>query len=104
MTGFFILIELSPRLQRWFSYRPLVFLGRLSFSIVLTSGIVMMSLGPLIYQHLVLKAGISNISTLTGIMFLITAPLCLVVSFIWAIIIDDNSVKLSHIAYVFLTT
>lgn len=101
-AGFFILLELSPLLRRIFSARPLVILGRLSFSIVLVSGTVMMSLGSLIYQYLVEQANITNISTLTGIMFLIFIPLCIIFAFIWSILVDQTSIKLSHLFFKFL--
>jgi peptidoglycan/LPS O-acetylase OafA/YrhL len=102
MTGFFLLLEISPRLQRVFSSRPLVFLARLSFSIVLVSGTVMMSLGSLVYQYLVEHAGITSISTLTGIMFLIFIPLCLIFSLLWSFLVDESSLALSHLFYRFL--
>lgn len=101
-AGFFILLELSPLLRRCFSARPLVMLGRLSFSIILISGTVMMSLGSLVYQYLVEQANITNISTLTGIMFLIFIPLCLFFSFVWSIVVDQTSIKLSHLFFKFV--
>ncbi|UZJ53604.1 hypothetical protein CBS101457_002924 [Exobasidium rhododendri] len=101
-TGFLILLELSPRLQAIFSVRPLVLLGRLSFSIVLISGTVMMSLGSLVYQYLVEQAGIANASTLTGVMFLIFVPLCLLFALIWSTLIDQTSLWLSRKFFQFL--
>jgi uncharacterized membrane protein YciS (DUF1049 family) len=103
-TGLFILLELSPRARKFFSYKPLVFTGRLSFSIVLISGTVMMSLGSLIYQYLVEQANITSISTLIGIMFIIMIPISLISSFIWWITVDEASIWISHLFYKFLTT
>jgi hypothetical protein len=102
ITGFFILLELSPRLQSLFSRKPLVFMGRLAFSIILISATVMMSLGSLVYQYLVEQAGIESISTLTGVMFLIFIPLCLIFSFIWYLVVDEAFLRLSHLFYLFL--
>ncbi len=104
MTGLFVLIELSPRLQRILSTKPLVWLGRLSFSIILTSATVMMALGGLIYQHLVETAGITNLAGLTAIMFVILIPLTLLTSAIFAVAVDTSNFYLSHLIFKFMIT
>lgn len=102
ITGFFILLELSPKLQHFFTWKPLVLMGRLSFSIILVSGTVMLSLGSLVYQYLVVHAGITSVGALTAVMFVIFVPLCLVCSLLWSVLIDNTSLKLSHSFYSFL--
>lgn len=104
VAGLFALLELSPRLRAVFALRPLVLLGRLSFSIILVSATVMMSLGALFYRHLVEQAGITSLATLTGLLFLVLIPLCLICATVWSVTVDQLSLWLSHAFYRFITT
>jgi len=101
-TGFFLLLELSPRMQSIFSIKPLVFLARFSFSIIMISTTVMMALGGLLYQHLVLNVGMTNIASLTGIMFLAMVPVGLVSAFIYTMLVDDPSSLFARYTFKFL--
>ncbi|UZJ55588.1 hypothetical protein CBS101457_004908 [Exobasidium rhododendri] len=95
-TGLLLLIEMSPRVQRYLAWKPLAYLGRLSFSIALTSGTIMLSLGSVIYYCLTEALHFTNHATITGILFLIFIPLCLVCAELFSRIVDDASLAISR--------
>ncbi len=71
-------------------------LGRLSFSIALTSGTIMLSAGSAIYYQLVTVHGFESYATLTGVMFLIMIPLCLIGAEIFSYVVDDAGLWLAR--------
>lgn len=100
-TGVLILIELSSGLRSFLSWKPFVHLGRLGFSIALTSGTVMLSLGSLVFYHLSHTLGWTNVHAITGVLFVIFVPLCLVCAEIFSVFVDDFSLALSQVAFRF---
>jgi len=98
-TGLLLLIELSPRAQRILSWAPLVYLGRLSFSIALISGTIMLSLGSFVYYHLVSNVHITEPATLLAILFAIFVPMSIVSAHIFSFIVDDASLAISRFMF-----
>lgn len=95
-TGLLLLVELSPKAQRTLSWQPLVYLGRLSFSIALLSGTVMLSLGSVIYYCLVEALNVTNVATITGILFFFMIPASLIFAHVFSAVVDDASLFLSR--------
>ncbi|KAE8214800.1 hypothetical protein CF327_g1842 [Tilletia walkeri] len=82
-----LLLELSPRSVRAvFDNIALRWLGRISFALFLTSGTIMLSLGSLLYHHLVHSVGVTDTSKVLAAVFLATVPVSLVTAeiFFWA--------------------
>lgn len=98
-TGLLLLIELSPRAQRVLSWAPLVYLGRLSFSIALISGTIMLSLGSLVYYHLVSNVHITDPAAILAILFAIFVPMSIVSAHIFSFIVDDASLAFSRFMF-----
>jgi hypothetical protein len=100
-TGLLLLIELSPRAQRALEWGPLPHLGKLSFSIALTAGTIMLSAGSIIYYCLVHSLGFESYSTINGVLFLILMPLCLIGAEIFSLVVDDASLAMSKGMFIF---
>jgi peptidoglycan/LPS O-acetylase OafA/YrhL len=98
-TGLLLLVELSPLAQRVLSWKPLVYLGRLSFSIALLSGTIMLSLGSLVYYHLVSSMHMVNQAAILAILFAIFVPMSLVSAHIFSILVDDSSLFFSRFMF-----
>ncbi|PWZ00058.1 hypothetical protein BCV70DRAFT_189823 [Testicularia cyperi] len=90
-TGVLYLIELSPVAKRVLAIKPLAYLGRLSFSIALISGTVMLSLGSFLYHFFVVNQGWNSDAGLLGVLFVILVPASLVIAELYARIIDDTT-------------
>lgn len=95
-TGVLIAIELSTHLQRFFSWAPFVYLGRLGFSIALIAGTVMLSLGSLLHTHLVDTLAWDSPAKVLAVEFFAMVPFALACADIYSRIIDDFSLSLSH--------
>ncbi|PWN53719.1 hypothetical protein IE53DRAFT_383760 [Violaceomyces palustris] len=98
--GILMLIEISGKARGFLSWKPFVHLGRLSFSIALISGTIMLSLGSLIFHHLSSNLGWS-INTIVGVEFLILIPLCLVSAEIFSRVVDDASLFIAKVLFNF---
>ncbi|PWN92650.1 hypothetical protein FA10DRAFT_246498 [Acaromyces ingoldii] len=104
-VGLLGLVELSHSARRVLSWRPLTYLGRLGFSIALTSGLIMVSLGSVVYYCLVESLGFqAQSSSTTAVLFFIFVPLCLVCADIYSRLVDDVSLWASRFLFHFFRT
>lgn len=103
-TGLLVLVELSPRLQRFFSSRFLTYLGRLSFSIALVAGTVMLSLGSLLYSHLTVSLGWTNPAQILAVLFFAMVPTSIICADIWSRFVDDGSLLFAKAVFDFFRT
>ncbi|CAD6902281.1 unnamed protein product [Tilletia controversa] len=81
-----LLLEISPRSVRaLFNNFALRWLGRISFALFLTSGTIMLSLGSLIYHHMVHSMGVTDSSKVLAAVFFATVPVSLATAeiFFW---------------------
>ncbi|KAE8196362.1 hypothetical protein A4X06_0g1430 [Tilletia controversa] len=81
-----LLLEISPRSVRaLFDNFALRWLGRISFALFLTSGTIMLSLGSLIYHHMVHSMGVTDSSKVLAAVFFATVPVSLATAeiFFW---------------------
>ncbi|PWN53095.1 hypothetical protein IE53DRAFT_400805 [Violaceomyces palustris] len=92
VAGSFYLLEMGPGLVRRLFDNPILkHLGRISFSLFLVSGMIIMSLGPLIQNHLFVSQGWRNESGILGVCFVSLVPLCLISAEIFHRLIDEPS-------------
>jgi hypothetical protein len=80
ITGLLLLIELLPRFQSVLDNMILRHLSRLSFSIMLTSGSIFVSLGAFIRNQMIQQAGITDPAALLGILFVTVVPVAILVA------------------------
>ncbi|KAN0062770.1 hypothetical protein ACQY0O_004965 [Thecaphora frezii] len=103
-TGLLMLVELSPSVQRELSAKPLVYMGRWSFSIVLIAGTVMQSLGSYLYDHFTSTLGWTSEAAITAALFCIVIPASLVVVEVFSRVVDDSALWFSHFMFCFMRT
>ncbi|CBQ69175.1 conserved hypothetical protein [Sporisorium reilianum SRZ2] len=88
-TGALYLLELSPRAQRVFAAKPLVYVARWAFSIALISGTLMLSLGSLVWAHLTQRLGWTSEAAVLGVLFAVLVPASCVVAEVYSRCMDD---------------
>lgn len=80
ITGLLVLVEIVPRMQSVLDNDILKHFGRLSFSVMMTSGSIYASLGAYIRNTLTLKNGINDEATILAVQFFTCAPLAFFVA------------------------
>lgn len=103
-TGLLVLVELSPTLQRFFSAKVLTYFGRLSFSIALVAGTVMLSVGSLFYSHLTESLGWTSPAQITAALFFTMIPLSILACDLWSRVVDDASMAFARGVFHFMRT
>jgi peptidoglycan/LPS O-acetylase OafA/YrhL len=87
------IILVRPEIQKLLSFRPLVVLGGLSFSLYLTHYLILHTIGDWLYVNIRPTYGISI--AVIGAVFS-TIIISIAVSFVWKKYIDDMSVSVSR--------
>lgn len=95
-TGVLLLVEMTPALQRMLSNRLLVHAGKLSFSIALIGGTIMLSAGGPLFYHLTATLGWTDQAKITGVLFAAMIPATLIAAEIYARLVDDSSLWLAR--------
>ncbi|UZJ56721.1 hypothetical protein CBS101457_006041 [Exobasidium rhododendri] len=80
VTGLLLTVELLPKLQSILDNALLKHVGRLSYSIMLTSGSIYTSLGAYIHNQMVQQHNITNPAALLAILFLSCVPVAILVA------------------------
>ncbi|MEK7594251.1 MAG: acyltransferase [Patescibacteria group bacterium] len=88
----------TPAVQKLFSFRPALFLGRVSFSLYLLHTFVIAVFSKRFFVYLVESQGVSYKASfiLTG---LITVIASLAVAYVYTIYVDEKAIKLSRLLY-----
>jgi len=96
--GYFVILAviLSPRLQSFFSSRPLRFLGYISFSLYLLHCLIIGSISCFLFLKL---NGTMGYNSSVAVIFAITSACVLGFSYLMAKYIDMNGVKLAGYCY-----
>lgn len=93
---FFLVLINSERLQRFFSAKPLVLLGRMSFSVYLIHLPIMGTFSAFIFTAL--RRNTSDTAAF-AVTFVSSAALILIVSFIMNKFVDETGVRLTQMLY-----
>lgn len=88
---FLLLIEMNTSLQHWLSVKPLVFLGRISFSLYL-SHFPLLGLFGLLWRALMKGCGLPYEWAVFGT-YLVYFPTTLVVAYILTLVVDEPTVR-----------
>jgi len=80
VTGLLLTVEVLPTLQAMLDNAVLKHIGRLSYSIMLTSGSIYVSLGAYIYNQMVQQHNITDQATLLAIVFFSCVPIAILVA------------------------
>lgn len=100
VSGFFILIEIVPKIRGLLNNKPLRQLGSLAFSSFLTSGSIMLATGSALHHHLVtVQHWEAHSPLLLLVLFLTTVPSALLFSLIWRFTVDDGALLASQLLY-----
>ena len=102
VSGFFVLLELSPTLRSIFDRTVLKFAGSLAYASLLVSGSVMLALGSVLRHHLTTVVNTSEPVTLL-VLFLTLIPAALVASAAWRFSVDDGSIWIARGLYRWVT-
>lgn len=99
-----ILIEMFPAARALFAANPvLLFLGRISYSLFLVEGAIFQSLGPLIWQHMVVAGHNTGSAAIVAAQFFACVPLALLVATIFHLLVEMPTDVFSRKAYIWLT-
>lgn len=103
-SGTLVLLELSPLLQKGFNNFIFRFFGRISFMLVLISGTIFLSLGSLIYVHLIDDLGFNNPASIIAVLFFSCLPVAIVAAEILQRTIDEPSQCMARRLFRFMKT